>query len=487
MSENELEASKRETSPEQQEHNASGPSGVGEAEPRDANEPGVLYSPSGEPIKPKNGKNGKRRRIFYIGGSVLLVVIIAGLAYWLYARQFESTDDAVVEADVTQVSPKISAYVTKIYVAGNQYVHKGDLLVDLDQSDLQVKLRQAQAQLVSARSQRGAAKATVDLTTKTASASQTTARSNVRTAQTNVRQTSLGADSKQTQIGQTQAAARTAEAALAQTRAEIPKAESDVHLAQVEYNRRLVLYDHGDISRENLDQALNALQTAQAQLSALQKQVNAAQSRVDEAEANVRTAQDNYRQSVAQIDLTRSQVDESEGRLQDANAAPERVEVSESQVGTAEATIQQADAAVAEAELELSYTKIVAPEDGFVTQKTVEEGQLVQIGTPLMAISQSDDIWVVANFKETQLEDMQPGQKVDVSIDAFPAEAFRGHVDSFQAGTGSRFSLLPAENATGNYVKVVQRVPVKIVFDEPADKLKRLVPGMSVVPSVKVR
>jgi membrane fusion protein (multidrug efflux system) len=180
-------------------------------------------------------------------------------------------------------------------------------------------------------------------------------------------------------------------------------------------------------------------------------------------------------------------VNESQGRLQDANAAPERVEVSQSQVGTAEAAIQAAEAAVNQAELELSYAKITAPEDGFVTRKSVEEGQLVQVGAPLMAISQSDEVWVVANFKETQLEYMQPNQSVDIEVDAYPNEDFKGHVESVQAGTGSRFSVLPAENATGNFVKVVQRVPVKIVFDEPADKLKRLVPGMSVEPTVKVR
>jgi membrane fusion protein (multidrug efflux system) len=432
-------------------------------------------------------KNGKRRRILIFGGLGLLVLAIAGTLYWLYARQFESTDDAFIEADITQVSPKVSAYVKKIYVDNNQYVHKGDLLVELDPSDLQGRLQQAQAQLQQARSQRDAASANVDLTQRTTSASQQTAKSGVQTAQTNVEQQRLAAQAKQSQITQAQAAAKTAQATLNQTKAQVPQAESNLRLAQVEYNRRLALFNRGDISRQNLDQALNAMQSAQAQLNSAEAAVTAAQSRVNEAESNVRTAQENYRQSVAQVNLTQSQVGESQGRLQDAQAAPERVEVSQSQVGTAEASIQAAEAAIAEAELELSYTKITAPEDGFVTRKTVQEGQLVQVGSPLMAISQSDDIWVVANFKETQLELMQPGQKVSIEVDAFPNEDFEGHVDSVQAGTGSRFSVLPAENATGNYVKVVQRVPVKIVFDEPTDKLKRLVPGMSVEPSVKVR
>ncbi|PYS87142.1 MAG: hypothetical protein DMF62_13335 [Acidobacteria bacterium] len=229
------------------------------------------------------------------------------------------------------------------------------------------------------------------------------------------------------------------------------------------------------------------MQNARSRVDSAQKQVDSAQSRVDEARANVNTATENYRQSLAQVDVTRSQVGESKGRLEDANAAPQRIDVSESEVETARAGTVAAEAAVHEAELELSYAKIYAPEDGFVTRKSVEEGQLVQIGAPLMAISQSDDIWVVANFKETQLELMQPGQKVTVKIDAYPSESFTGHVESVQAGTGSRFSVLPAENATGNFVKVVQRVPVKIVLDESADKIKKLVPGMSAEPSVKVR
>jgi membrane fusion protein, multidrug efflux system len=437
--------------------------------------------------EPINEKKRKRKKILFIGGSILLLLIIAGIAYWLYARQFESTDDAFVEADITQVSPKVSAYVRKIYVDNNQYVHKGDSLIDLDTSDLEVRLQQAKAQLEQARSQRGAASANLSLTQATTAASRQTAQSGVQTAQQNVEQQRLASQARQAQISQAEAAAHTARASLAQTQAQVPGAQSTVHLAQVEYDRRLVLFNRGDISRQNLDQAQNTLQTTQSQLNVAQQAVVAAQSRVIEAEANVRSAQQTYRQSVAQVGLTQSQVNESQGKLQDANAAPERVEVSQSQVGTAEASIQAAEAAVAQAELELTYAKITAPEDGFVTRKTVEEGQLIQVGAPLMAISQSDEIWVVANFKETQLEYMQPNQKVDIEVDAYPNEKFEGHVESAQAGTGSRFSVLPAENATGNYVKVVQRVPVKIVFDEPADKLKRLVPGMSVEPTVKVR
>jgi membrane fusion protein (multidrug efflux system) len=438
----------------------------------------------GHPIEKKNGK---RRRILMIGAAVLLVGVIAGVGYWFYARQFESTDDAFIDGDITQVSPKVSAYVKKVDVKSNQFVHKGDLLVELDPSDLEVRLQQAKAQLETARSQRGLASANADLTAKTTDASQLQAKSNVESARSNVEQTRLASQSKQSQIAQAEAVVRTAQASLGQTQAQVPQARSNLNLAQTEFNRRQELFNRGDISQQALDQATNTLQTAQAQLDSAQKLVIAAESRVDEANAGVRTAQENYRQSVAQVGLTQSQVGESQGRLADAAAAPERVEVSQSQVSTADAAIQAAEAAVQQAELELSYTKITAPEDGYVTRKNVEEGQLVQTGALLMAISQSDEVWVVANFKETQLELMQIGQDVDIEVDAFPSEAFHGKVESFQAGTGSKFSVLPAENATGNFVKVVQRVPVKIVFEGDVDKLKRLFPGMSVKPSVKVR
>lgn len=430
--------------------------------------------------------SGNKRRNIAIAAIALIIVIGVGAAYWLYSRQFESTDDAFIEGDITQISPKVSAYIAKVYVHGNQFVHKGDPLVDLDPRDYEIRLEQAKAQLENARSQRALAKANLGLTTKTTGAGREQAAAGVQTAEANVEQTRKAADAKQSLITQAKAVTRTAEATLAQTRAQVPQAQSNVQLAQIEYDRRLGLFNKGDISRQNLDQATNQLQTTRAQLDAAQKAVIAAQSRVDEANAAVAAATNNYRQSVSQISVTRSQVDESNGRLQDANAAPERIGVTEAQIGTTDAGIAAAEVAVHQAETELSYTKIIAPEDGYITRKTIQEGQLVQVGTPLMAISQADDVWVVANFKETQLENMQPGQEVDIKVDAYPNRTFRGKIESFQAGTGSRFSVLPPENATGNYVKVVQRVPVKIVFNEQPDKVL-LAPGMSVEPRVRVR
>lgn len=432
-------------------------------------------------------KKKKSKLPFIIGGAILIVAAIGGVLYWLYARNYESTDDAFIDGDVVQISPKVAAYVTKVYVDSNKFVHKGDLLLELNTQDYEAKLEQAKAQLRAAQAQKNQSQASVDLTRKSVSASQSQAASNVQTAQSNVQQTAAAADAKRAQIQQAQTAVKTAQATLAQTRAATPRLQSDLRLAQLEFNRRQTLYNNGDISKQSLDQATNTLQSAQAELEAAQKQIDAAASKVTEAQANVAVAQNNYQQSVAQINVSRSQVNESTGRLEDANAAPERIAVSESQVGTSQATIEQAEATVHQAELDLSYTKIYAPEDGYVSRKSVEEGQFVQPGAALLAISLSDDVWVVANFKETQLELMRVGQPVEIKVDAYPNETFQGKIESFQAGTGSRFSVLPTENATGNYVKVVQRVPVKIVFDQKPDQVHLLAPGMSVEPSVKVK
>lgn len=428
----------------------------------------------------------KNRRPVYIVSAILLVAAISGVIYWLYARQYETTDDAFIESDIVQISPRIASYVAKVYVKENQFVKKGDLLVELDSRDFQARLAQSQAQLAVIRAQKGRAQANVSLTRYTTSAGQMQARSNVESAQTNVQQTQSTSAVRQSAIAQAQTAVKTAEASLAQAEAQIPSAEAAVELAQADANRYRGLYERGDISGQRYQQATVALRSAQAQLNALKKQVEAEKSRVNEANANVNIAKNEYQASLAQIELTKSQVNESAGKLQEAQAAPQRIAVDESDVTTADAQIRQAEVAESQAELELSYTKIYAPEDGFVSRKVVQEGQFVQPGTALMAISQSQ-VWVIANFKETQLERMAIGQPVDIRVDAFPSRTFHGKIESFQAGTGSRFSVLPAENASGNFVKVVQRVPVKIVFDEPPTEMQKLFPGMSVQPKVKVR
>ncbi len=426
------------------------------------------------------------KRIYYIASGVLLIAAVAGLFYWLYTRQFVYTDDAFIDGEVVQISPKISAYVARVLVKENQFVKKGDLLVELNAADLEARLENAKSQLHAAQAMRQRSQAQTDLTRKLTSASTVQARSNVETARNNVAESGLMAEAKRSEIVQSESAVKTARANRAQAQAQIPQAESNLRLAQIEHDRNLSLFNSGSVSRQSLDLTENALQRAKAELTSAQNQVMAAESRIEEAEAKVITAQNNYKQSLARIESTRSEADESIGRLKDADAAPERIAVDQSEIGTADAGIEKAEASVREAELELSYTKMYAPGDGFVTRKNVQEGQLVQPGAALMAISQTD-VWIVANFKETQLEGMRVGQPVDIRVDAFPGRTFRGKIESFQAGTGSAFSVLPSENASGNFVKVVQRIPVKIIFDEKPEDVHLLVPGMSVQPRVKVR
>lgn len=434
----------------------------------------------------ENSPKKKNRKPIYVVAAVLLIAAVGGLAYWIYARRYETTDDAFIESDIVQVSPRVSAYITKVHVKENQFVRKGDLLVELDARDFEARLAQAQADLAVARARQGRALASVDLTRQTTSAGKFQALSNVQTAQTNVAQTRLASDAKQTAIFQAQTAVKTAQSNLAGAQAQIPSAESAVEMAQADADRYRELYARGDISGQRQQQAMTALQAAQAELNALKKRVEAEQSKVDEANANVALARKEYQAARAQIETTKSQVNESAGKLRESETAPQRIAVDESEVTTADAQIRRAEAAVTQAELEIGHTKIYAPEDGYVTRRAVQEGRFVQPGAALMAISQSG-VWVIANFKETQLGRMAVGQPVDIYVDAYPGRVFRGKIESFQAGTGSRFSVLPAENASGNFVKVVQRVPVKIVFDEKPDDAQMLFPGMSVQPKVKVR
>jgi membrane fusion protein (multidrug efflux system) len=417
---------------------------------------------------------------------VLIIGLIFGVRYWLYARSHESTDDAFIDGHIIQVSPKASGYVKKIYVNDNQQVKAGDLIAVLDARDYEVKLQQAQAALDAGLAKENEAKTNVSLTRATSSATIQQARAAVRKSRTEVASSRAGAAGSQSRANQAAAAVTTAQANLAQMQAQVVAAQAEATRAAADVSRYQALYAKDEVSKQQLDQAVATANTARAELEAAHQRVAAAEARVNEARSAQSAATQTAQQAQTQIGGAQAGVNEALGRLAQANTAPQSVAVSEAQAATAGATTEQLRAQVAQAELELSYTKIYAPETGRVTRKSVEEGALVQVGQPLMAIVPGD-VWVTANFKESQIGRMAPGQSVEISVDAYPDKTFKGHVDSIQAGTGARFSLIPPENATGNYVKVVQRVPVKIVFDEPPDPKHMLAPGMSVVPEVKVK
>ncbi|MCA1816496.1 MAG: HlyD family secretion protein [Acidobacteria bacterium] len=438
------------------------------------------------PGKRSRLKSLRKRRTFLVVGAVLLVVaLVFGVRYWLWARAHETTDDAFVDADIIAVSPKVSGYVTKVYVKSNQQVKAGDLVAEIDPRDYEARLQQARAALDAGQARLREARTGVELTRANSRASIQQAAATVRQAQTGVESQRAAAAAERTRIAQASSGVVTARANVSQARSQLAAAEAEATRANADVARYQELFAKDEISRQRLDAAIAAARTADAQVAAAQGRVAAAEAQVNEARAAETTAAENARKAQSQVGGAQAGVGEALGRLAQANTAPQQVAVSQAQAETAGATIEQLRSAVEQAELELSYTKIYAPGAGRITNKSVEEGALVQVGQPLMAVVQSD-VWVVANFKENQIGRMHVGQHVDISVDAYPGKVFRGHVESLQAGTGSRFSMMPAENATGNYVKVVQRVPVKIVFDDPPDSNYMLAPGMSVVPEVQV-
>ena len=436
-------------------------------------------------------QTGKRplykRPAFLIAAIVVLVVGAAiGLHYYLYARSHESTDDAFIDGHIIQISPKASGYVAKVYVDDNQQVKAGDLLVEIDARDYQVRLQQAKAALEAGLARENEAQTNVSLTRASTAASVQQARATVLGARSGVQSSRAGASSSLSRANQAASAISTAQANLEQARAQVLAAQAEATRTNADVERYQALYAKDEVSKQQLDQAVAAARTASAQLDAARQRVAAAEAQVNEAGASHVAAAETARQAQTQIGGAQASVGEALGRLAQANTAPQQVAVSQAQSKTAGATTEQLRAQVAQAELELSYTKIYAPEAGRVTRKSVEQGAYVQIGQPLLSIVPGN-VWVTANFKESQIGRMVPGQPVDITVDAYSDKVFKGHVDSIQAGTGAEFSLIPPENATGNYVKVVQRVPVKIVFDEPPDPKHMLAPGMSVVPEVAVR
>ena len=474
--------------------NVNGPDDQGTAAETDEahGESTPLVDEYGEPLADEHEHARKRplyrRPAFLIGASlILLLAILFGVRYWAYARSHETTDDAFIDGDIVQVSPKVSGYVTKIYVKANQDVKAGDLLLEIDDRDLQAKVDQAKAAFNAGMAQQKQARTQVTLTRVTGRANVRQAAAGVQQARSGVSGARAGAASERNRITQSSAGINTAEANMQQARAQLGAAQAEAVRANADVQRYQTLFDKDEVSRQRLDQAIATARTANAQVEAAQQKVSAMEAQITEARAATSAQASNAQRAESQVGAARAQVNEALGRLDQANTAPQQVAVSEAQASSAGANLQQLQAAVDEAELQLSYSRIYAPEAGRVTRKAIEVGALVQVGQPLLAIVPGE-VWVTANFKESQVGNIRPGEPVDVTVDAYPDKVFKAHVDSIQAGTGSRFSLIPPENATGSYVKVVQRVPVKIVFEpNQIDSQHLLAPGMSAVPEVKIK
>ncbi len=385
-----------------------------------------------------------RRRAFTIFFIVLLIIGIAGLLYWFQARQFESTDDAEVDAHLNPISARIDGTVTNVYVDDNQIVKAGQALVDLDPRDYQVALDQAVAQLAQARSMVTAQRPNVPITQVE-----------------NITNISAG--------GADVANARAALAASQRDRdaaaAKVAESEANNARAQADLARYKMLIAKEEVSQQEYDQIAA---TAKAQAATV-------------------TANEAALQSAAQtVDQRRAQLEEAQSRLaQYERNAPQQVAIRRATVESNQASAQNEQAKVEQAQLRLSYTKIVAPVAGIVMKRSAEVGAHIAAGQQLLVIAQVDDVWVTANFKETQLRNIKPGQATRIHVDGLKQD-FDGYVESIGGSTGSISSILPPENATGNYVKVIQRIPVRIRFKRDQAGLDRLRPGMSVEPEVRI-
>lgn len=400
--------------------------------------------------------NGRRWRI---GGAIVVVVLAVVVFVWLRSRGRESTDDAQVDGRITQIAARVGGPLTKVAIDNNVHVNAGDLLVQIDPRDYQVAVDRAKAELADAQASAVAARTGVPIARVETHAGVNTATGSLEQAQAGV----AGAE-HEVQVAQANLVA--AQARQREKEATAVKAAKDV-------DRMHPLVDKDEIPRQQFDAAVGASDAARAAAEAAQSDVTAAQGAVTVAQQRVVQAKGAAEQARASLDTART--------------APQQLQVTQARAAAADARVQQAQAALEQAQLNLAYTTVKAPTAGVVSRKSVEMGQVVQAGQPLLALVNLTDTWITANFKETQLKNMRPGQRAEVSVDALGGRTFRGHVDSIAAATGAKFSLLPPENATGNYVKVVQRIPVKILIEAGEDPEHLLRPGMSVTPTVFVR
>ncbi len=466
------------------------------------------------PVPPK--KEPKRLILGLLGAGVLATLGYYGYNYWQYSSRHQETDNATVVGHIHQISTRINGTVSDVLVKDNQIVKPGDLLVKLDPRDYQVKLQQSQAALEAASRQANAAQSNIALASETAQASNTQAQGDVGAAQAaistaiaTVQEAESGIPAAQAVVAQAESGVPAAQAALQEAESGVPAAEAQ--LAQVEanlentkanYDRYNSLYESGAISRQQLDgakasyevseaqknAALQGIQQAKARVSAAQENVTKAIAEVAQAKQGVASAQAKLAQAQEGVASAQAKLASAKGGVEQATAKGQQTQVNRANYQAANSAIAQAEAALKDAQLQLSYTNIVAPIAGRIGRKTVEVGQQVQTGTPLMALVGNDD-WVVANFKETQLAKMKVGQPVEIKIDAFPQQTFLGHIDSLSPASGAQFALLPPDNATGNFTKVVQRIPVKIVFDAASIKgyEERITPGMSAIVNVELK
>jgi membrane fusion protein, multidrug efflux system len=398
-------------------------------------------------------KTGSRK--FIILGALLLIAA-AGIYLWIHSLGRESTDDAQVDGHIIPVSSKIYGKVSEVLVDDNQQVKKGEVMARIDPRDYQVKADQAQAALAVALSQAKGADVGVPLVRETT------------TSDTSIAEAQLGSAQADYDEAKTEYE-RASGADISFARANVDAAQATAERTQEDLKRMKGLVDKEEISKLEYDSYLAQARVADSQLAAAKEKLIGAN-------------QDAATKKAAML-AAEARVAQARAAISQARANEQQVNVRTADAASAAANVQQAKANLEAAELNLGYTVIVAPEDGVVTKKSVEVGQIVQQGQGLLMLIPLNDVWITANFKETQLADVRPGQRAEVKAD-LSGETYAGHVDSIAAATGTRMSLLPPENATGNYVKVVQRIPIKIVLDPIPGGNHVLRPGMNVEATV---
>ena len=387
----------------------------------------------------------KKRRRSFILFFIVAVLVVGALLYYWHSTFYEDTDDAQVNGHIIQISARVQGHVVNVPIKENQYVSAGTLIAEIDPHDYEVSVAQDEANLEAAEANYESARVNVPVTDVQSYSSLSSADANVLASDAQVKR---------------------AVRLLDQAQAEVAQAEANNTKSQLDLQRYTPLVAKDVISKQQYDQAVAAAQANQAA--------------VVSAKANAIAAQE-------QIAVAKQQVISSQASQRNARSAPQQVAVQKAKADQAAAQVEQARAELNQAKLNLSYTKIVAPVDGIITTKNVEVGQNVSVGQNMVTLVSLNDLWVTANFKETQLHLMRPNQKVKIHVDMNGRE-YDGVVTQIGGATGSMLSLFPPENATGNYVKVVQRVPVRIDFTKPEeDKDHILRPGLSVEPTVRVK
>ena len=415
-----------------------------------------------------------RRAVIGLAGLVALGILGWGGWAWYRSGAEVSTDDAYVEGTISPVSAKVSGHIVEVLVRDNQAVKSGEVLFRVDPRDYEARLAQARAAVAVAEANVRAARAEVPLARETTRSQVDEVRAALEGSRVSVR-------SSESAVDEARARLESKRAAVMAMRADVAAAQSAERKAARDLERMKALMKNDYVSRREHDDALAALETATANLEAVERRMSQTEKEVQQTEAEMASRK-------LAIEQAQQRVAEIRGTLARAESQQGQVSVKSAELARAEALLKAAQTDVGVAELNLEHTFVRAPTDGVVSKRSVEVGQVVQVGQPLLALVPLHDVWVVANFKETQLTSIRPGQRAEVRVDTYPGMTFVGSVNSISAGTGSRFSLLPPENATGNWVKVVQRVPVKILLDgKTVGNPQPLRAGMSAVVTVRLK